>query len=104
MSLVGGSALPRETRDVPPPAAVRRSQRIAWLALGLGFALFCLLAYAAQDSVRRFGAQADEPATARVELAHGNKIELRRAGQKTWTSVAKDATLGEGDSVRTDGN
>src|SRR5437763_260310 len=84
----------------------RLEARVQGRVQGVGFRLFVV------EHARRLGLggaygafyytqHAGETRDARLELAHGAKLEVRRFGQKTWNLVPQTTTLGEGDSVRT---
>jgi len=78
-----------------------RYRRLAWLTLGIAFVVFCLLCVGGAYAALRYSEHATQVNTALVEIAHGTKLEVRRAGQKNWTLVADQTTLNEDDSVRT---
>ncbi|HMA36294.1 MAG TPA: hypothetical protein VKY74_17690 [Chloroflexia bacterium] len=100
MSLVTGS-VGGATPAIPPAAIDRRYHRIAWLALGLGLIVFCVLCGGGIYTAWKYAQQPNVAHTATVELEHGSKLELRRAGQKAWVLIGKSQTVSEGDEIRT---
>ena len=95
----GGSA--GRSEGVTPSDTAGRYRRLAWLILGGGFALFCFLCAGTLWAVSRYGEHADVPNAAALQLAHGTRLAVQRAGQKSWVDVPPSATLYEGDAVRT---
>lgn len=101
MSLAAEGGTPGVASAATPAGAAARYRRLAWLALGVGFTVFCLLCVSGLYGLFYYSQHAEEPNTAHLELAHGTKLEVRRAGQKAWNVVPLTTTLLEGDSVRT---
>jgi hypothetical protein len=107
-ALAGGSEAGREgSRNAAPgpaPApADSRYRQLAWLVMGTGFVIFCLLCagFVAGSAYYSQHASIVPQTAATVELAHGTKLEVQHAGQKAWNLVSKATELSEGDSVRT---
>jgi hypothetical protein len=106
-AIAGGSEAGRgEALAAPGPAPAQadsRYRKLAWLVMGTGFVIFCLLCAGIVVGAAYYSQHASVvPETAAtVELAHGTKLEVQHAGQKAWNLVSKATQVSEGDSIRT---
>jgi len=101
---VGASCpLPEPARSPAPTEG--HYQRLAWAVIAGGFVAFCLVVGGGLwAGFNYYVAQPNDPHKATVQRAHGTKLEVRHAGQKTAASVTDRTDLVEGDTVQTDGS
>ncbi len=91
--------------DTVPTLTERHYQRLAWAVMALGFLVFSLvIAGGLWAGFNYYVAQPNDPHKALVQRAHGSKLEVRHAGQKTTVTVSDRLDLVEGDTVQTDDN
>ncbi|MDQ2806050.1 MAG: hypothetical protein M3Z04_03890 [Chloroflexota bacterium] len=99
---VGASCPLPEPVEVPT-LTEDRYQRLAWAVIAGGFVAFCLLLGGGLwAGFNYYVAQPNDPHKATVQRAHGSKLEVRHAGQKTAAPVTDRTDLVEGDTVQTD--
>lgn len=98
-----GASCPLPEPEEVPALTERRYQRLAWAVITAGFVAFCLLVVGGLwAGFNYYVAQPNEPHKAGVQRAHGSKLEVRHAGQKTAVLVTDRTDLVEGDTVQTD--
>ncbi len=99
----GGASCPEPEPDSAPARMERRYQRLAWAVMAGGFVAFCLLVSGGLwAGFNYYVAQPNDPHSATVQRAHGTKLAVLHAGQKTANEVTDRTNLVEGDMLQTD--